>query len=75
MNIPVVASNNVRHAVAEDYVLSDLLTCIGLGHSVDEPHLDRPKNAEAYLKNEKALKNFRDEIERDMKLIKKPDSL
>ena len=57
MNIPVVASNNVRHAVAEDYVLSDLLTCIGLGHSVDEPHLDRPKNAEAYLKNEKALKN------------------
>ena len=58
MNIPVVASNNVRYDIAENYVLSDLLTCIGLNITVDEPHPDRPRNAEAYLKSKEALKRL-----------------
>ena len=58
VGLPVVATNNVRYAVPDDYRRYDLLTCIRLGLPVGEPHPERPKNAEAYLKSEEALRRL-----------------
>jgi error-prone DNA polymerase len=46
-----VASNGVCHATREDYALYDLLTCTRLGITVDQPHVERPRNDEAFLKS------------------------
>jgi DNA polymerase III alpha subunit len=46
-----VATNEVRYATREDYLLYDLLTCVRLGITVDRPHIERPRNDEAYLKD------------------------
>ncbi len=54
-NVPLVATNDVRHARREDYVLYDLLTCIRNGISVHEPHAERPRNGERALISEEAL--------------------
>lgn len=56
--LPTVATNDVRYAVPEDYRRFDLLTCIRLGIPVSEPHAQRPKNAEAYLKSEAQLRRL-----------------
>ena len=58
LGIPVVATNNARYAVPEDYRLYDLLTCVRLGIKVPEPHAERPTNAEAYLKSEAAMRRL-----------------
>ena len=46
----VVATNGVRHATRDDYPLYDLLTCARLGITVEQPHPERPRNDEAFLK-------------------------
>jgi error-prone DNA polymerase len=48
--VPVVATNDVRHAVAEDRALLDVLTCIRLGTSVDQAGRRLLANAERHLK-------------------------
>jgi error-prone DNA polymerase len=45
-----VATNGACHATRDDYPLYDLLTCVRLGICVDQPHAERPRNDEAYLK-------------------------
>ncbi|HEV2237153.1 MAG TPA: DNA polymerase III subunit alpha [Ktedonobacterales bacterium] len=45
-----VASNAARYATQDDYPIYDLLTCARLGRTVDEPHRERPRNDQAYLK-------------------------
>lgn len=50
-NLPLVATNGVRHATRDDYTLYDLLTCTRLGISVDASHAERPRNDEARLKS------------------------
>ena len=52
------ASNDVRFATRADYRRYDLLSCIRLGVSVSQPHEQRPKNAEAYLKTEGELRRL-----------------
>ncbi len=56
--VPLVATGDVRYAIPEDYRRYDLATCIRLGISVFEPHPERPRNAEAYLKSESALRKL-----------------
>jgi error-prone DNA polymerase len=46
-----VATNDVRYATRDDYVLYDVLTCSRLGITVDEAHVERPRNDEAFLKS------------------------
>jgi error-prone DNA polymerase len=46
-----VATNGVHHAEPIDREVYDLLTCVRLGISVDQPHGERPKNDQAYLKS------------------------
>lgn len=53
--LPVVATNDVRFATPDDYRRYDLLNCIRLGITVSDPHPQRPRNAEAYLKTEAQL--------------------
>jgi error-prone DNA polymerase len=48
--VPVVVTNDVRHAVAEDRALLDVLTCIRLGTSVDQAGRLLLPNAERHLK-------------------------
>ena len=47
---PVVASNNVRYVHKSDFPLCDAMNCIRVGAKIDEPHPERPFNAEQYLK-------------------------
>lgn len=47
----VVATNGVRYATRGDYLVYDLLTCVRLGITVDQPHAERPRNDEVYLKS------------------------
>ena len=56
--LAVVATNDVRFATPADYRRYDLLTCIRLGITVSDPHRERPKNAEAFLKSEDQLKRL-----------------
>jgi error-prone DNA polymerase len=46
-----VATNGVHHATRRDYPLYDVLSCVRLGVSVDEAHVERPRNDEGFLKS------------------------
>jgi len=48
--VPVVATNDVRHAVPQDRALLDVLTCIRLGTSVDQAGRRLLPNAERHLR-------------------------
>jgi error-prone DNA polymerase len=45
------ATNGVHYAEPTDREIYDLLTCVRLGISVDQPHGERPQNDRAYLKS------------------------
>ena len=49
LQIPPVASMDVHYLRREDMPTHDLLTCVRTLCKVDEPHPERPFNAEAYL--------------------------
>jgi error-prone DNA polymerase len=49
LGLPVAATNAVRHAVREEYVLLDALTCARYGLTVEDGHPDRPQNEAAFL--------------------------
>jgi error-prone DNA polymerase len=46
-----VATNGVHCAQPEDDAIYDLLTCVRLGITVDQAHVERPRNSHAYLKS------------------------
>ncbi len=56
--VSVVATNDVRHCVPDDYRLYDLFTCIRHNIRISDPHPDRPHNAEQYLKSEAELRQL-----------------
>jgi DNA polymerase III alpha subunit len=53
-----VATNGVHCARQDDHPLYDLLTCVRLGVTVDQPHAERPKNDQAYLKGAAAMQRL-----------------
>ena len=53
--IPLAATNDVRHARREDYVVYDLLACIRKRISIHDPDPERPRNGERALISEEAL--------------------
>lgn len=57
-SVPSVVTNDVRFATPDQWRRYDLLTCMGLNHPVAEPHPERPRNAEAYLKSEAQLRRL-----------------
>jgi error-prone DNA polymerase len=56
--LPCLASNGARYAVAADCAVYDLITCIRLGIGLDTPHRERPRNTQHYLKGGDALQPF-----------------
>ncbi len=56
--VPLVATGDVRYAVAEDYARYDLVTCIRLGITIFDAHEERPANAEAFLRSEAGLRRL-----------------
>jgi error-prone DNA polymerase len=50
-----VATNGVHYTTRDDCSLFDLMTCTRLGLTVDQPHAERPCNAEAHLKSRREL--------------------
>ncbi len=46
-----VATNSVHCATQADDPIYDLLTCVRLGITVDQPHVERPQNDQANLKS------------------------
>ena len=56
--VPTVVTNDVRYATPVDWRRHDLLTCIRLNIPVAEPHAERARNAEAYLKSEAQLRRL-----------------
>jgi error-prone DNA polymerase len=57
-DVPLVATNAVRHARAGDYALYDALTCARLGLTVGDPHPLRPVNNRAFLRAEAKLQEL-----------------
>lgn len=57
-SVSAVVTNDVRYATPSHWSRYDLLTCMGLNHPVAEPHQERPRNAEAYLKSETQLRRL-----------------
>jgi error-prone DNA polymerase len=57
-----VATNGVHCARQNDHPLYDLLTCARLGVTVDQPHVERPKNDQAYLKGPSAMQRLFDRL-------------
>ena len=55
LELPTLATNAVRHATPPEYALFDALTCMRLGLSVGQNHPQRPRNARAFLCDEKRL--------------------
>ena len=58
VGLPCLASSGARYAVAEDGAVYDLVTCIRLGIGLDQPHRERPRNTEQYLKGAEELAPF-----------------
>jgi len=56
--LPAVVTNDVRFATPANWRRYDLLTCARLNIRVSEPHAERPRNAEAYLKSEAQLRHL-----------------
>ena len=55
LDLPLVATNAVRHATPAEYAVFDALTCMRLGLSVGSSHVERPRNARAFLCGESRL--------------------
>ena len=49
--VGVVATNNVHYATREDFPAHDILRCVATKTLREEPHPDKPLNAERYLKS------------------------
>ncbi|MFZ5814802.1 MAG: DNA polymerase III subunit alpha [Bacillota bacterium] len=50
LNLPLVATGNVHYRTREEFFVHDLLTCVRTLTRLDQPHPQRPLNAEQYLK-------------------------
>jgi len=57
-SVATIVTNDVRYATPAHWQRYDLLTCMRLNHPVAEPHQERPRNAEAYLKSEVQLRRL-----------------
>ncbi|MDA1191935.1 MAG: DNA polymerase III subunit alpha, partial [Candidatus Poribacteria bacterium] len=55
---PTVATNAVRYAHKRDFPLYDALTCARVGCRIEDPHPERPINAEQYLKSANEMSAF-----------------
>ena len=55
LGVGVVATNDVHYATRDRFAVHDLLACVRLGISVDDPHPQRHLNADNDLKSPRAM--------------------
>ncbi len=55
---PTVATNNVHYVRGNDYIGHDVLRCIATLTTLDQPHPDKPLNAERWFKTEKHMQQL-----------------
>ncbi len=55
IGVGVVATNNVHYATKEDFIAHDILRCVATKTKREEPHPDKPLNAERYLKSSREM--------------------
>jgi error-prone DNA polymerase len=55
---PTVATNNVHYVRGQDYIGHDVLRSIATLTTLDQPHPDRPLNAERWFKTEKHMQQL-----------------
>jgi error-prone DNA polymerase len=51
LGVPAVATNNVHMATREDYIAWDILRAVATHTTTTQIHIDRPLNAQRYLKS------------------------
>ena len=55
IGVGVVATNNVHYATKDDFIAHDMLRCVATKTKREEPHPDKPLNAERYLKSAREM--------------------
>lgn len=75
LNIPLVATNDVHYLNKEDAELQDVLMCVQMSKTIDDPDRMKFSTEEFYLKTyeemEKALPGYQDALDRTMEIADK----
>ncbi len=58
LGLRCVATNNVHHAIKDDFRVQDVLVCVRTLTTLDEGSPERKRNAEYYMKTPKAMANL-----------------
>ena len=75
LDIPLVATNDVHYLYKEDYELQDVLMCVQLGKTYDEPDRMKFETQEFYLKTyeemQEALPGYEEALNRTLEIADK----
>lgn len=75
LGIPLVATNDVHYLNKEDHELQDVLMCVQMGKTIDDPDRMKFDTNEFYLKTyeemEEALPGFQDALDRTLEIADK----
>ena len=75
LNIPMVATNDVHYLNKEDHELQDVLMCVQMGKTYDDPDRMKFQTQEFYLKTyeemEEVLPGYQDALERTWEIAEK----
>lgn len=75
LNIPMVATNDVHYLNKEDHDLQDVLMCVQMGKTFDDPDRMKFQTKEFYLKTyeemEEALPGYQDALDRTIEIANK----
>lgn len=75
LDIPLVATNDVHYLYKEDYELQDVLMCVQLGKTYDDPDRMKFETQEFYLKTyeemQEALPGYEEALDRTLEIADK----
>ena len=75
LDIPLVATNDVHYLYKEDYELQDVLMCVQLGKTYDDPDRMKFETQEFYLKSyeemQEALPGYEEALDRTLEIAEK----
>ena len=75
LNIPMVATNDVHYLNKEDHELQDVLMCVQMGKTIDDPDRMKFQTKEFYLKTyeemEEALPGYQEALDRTIEIANK----
>lgn len=75
LGIPLVATNDVHYLYKEDWELQDVMMCVQMGKTIDDPDRMKFGSQEFYLKTyeemEEALPGYQDALDRTIEIANK----